>query len=65
MEIKSSTYYKKFLLLAAIIMIQLAARAQEKVTIPRIEGEIKFDGIVDDACWKNIKPFAIALNLYY
>ena len=39
---------KKIVLAAAIILLPLAARSQEQVSIPRISGELKFDGIVDE-----------------
>ncbi len=41
---------------AIIILITIssfpAAQSQELTSIPQINGEIKFDGIVDDACWE-------------
>ena len=38
------------------------AYAQESLTIPKIQGEFKFDGVVDDACWQNIKPFNMVMH---
>jgi len=35
---------------------------QERLIIPRIQGEIKFDGIVDDACWQNLQPLAMVMH---
>ena len=36
--------------------------SQEQISIPRINGEIKFDGIVDDACWQNTKPLQLVMH---
>lgn len=36
--------------------------SQEQISIARIDGEIKFDGIVDDACWHNIKPLQLVMH---
>ncbi len=36
--------------------------SQEQVTIPRIQGEIRFDGIVDDQCWQNIQPMQMVMH---
>ena len=37
-------------------------QAQENLTIPKIEGEFKFDGVVDDACWQNIAPLPMVMH---
>ena len=49
------TILKKFILLAVIIFSMIPAQSQELVSIPRINGDIKFDGTVDDACWQKIQ----------
>ena len=36
--------------------------SQESLTIPKIEGEFKFDGVVDDACWQNIAPLPMVMH---
>ena len=36
--------------------------SQEQISIPRIEGELKFDGNVDDVCWQNIKPLPLVMH---
>ena len=36
--------------------------SQGQLTIPRIKGEIRFDGIVDDACWQNIEPLQMVMH---
>ena len=37
--------------------------SQEQISVPRIDGEIKFDGIVDDACWQNVKPLKMVMHI--
>jgi hypothetical protein len=36
--------------------------AQEQITIPRIQGEYKFDGIIDDECWQRVPPFPLIMH---
>ena len=36
--------------------------SQERLIIPRITEEIRFDGIIDDPCWKNITPLALVMH---
>ncbi len=36
--------------------------SQEHVSISRMTGEFKFDGIVNDACWQNIKPLPMVMH---
>ena len=36
--------------------------SQERLTIPRIREEIRFDGIIDDPCWKNIAPLTMVMH---
>ncbi len=63
MGIKKASGYRKFFLLAVIAFFHLNSGAQDKITIPRIEGDLKFDGIVDDACWKNLKPLDLVMHI--
>ncbi|MBK7628958.1 MAG: carbohydrate binding family 9 domain-containing protein [Bacteroidales bacterium] len=53
---------KKFVLAAAIILLPLAARSQEQISIPRISGELKFDGIVDDASWNGVGVLPMVMH---
>jgi len=53
---------KKCILFAAIISSIMTAQSQELLTIPRIQGEIKFDGIVDDPCWQNLKTLPMVMH---
>jgi hypothetical protein len=38
------------------------ANAQESLTIPKIQGEFKFDGVVNDACWQNLQPLPMVMH---
>jgi hypothetical protein len=53
---------KKCILFAAIISSILNAQSQELLTIPRIQGEIKFDGTVDDPCWQDLKILPMVMH---
>ncbi|MBP1675335.1 MAG: putative rane associated hydrolase [Bacteroidetes bacterium] len=56
------TILKKSILLAVIIFSMIPLQSQELVSIPRIQGEIKFDGTVDDPCWQNIQPLQMVMH---
>lgn len=53
---------KRCILLLIFISSVFSADAQELFTIPRIKGEIKFDGIVNDQCWLDLKPVEIVMH---
>jgi len=36
--------------------------SQETLTIQKIQGEFKFDGVVDDACWQNLQPLPMVMH---
>jgi hypothetical protein len=36
--------------------------SQKQVQIPRLKGELKFDGVVNDPCWDNIKPLPMVMH---
>jgi len=57
-----TTIPKKFLFLAVIIFPMISVQAQDLVSIPRIQGEIRFDGTVNDPCWQNIEPFPMVMH---
>lgn len=57
-----TTILKKFLFLAVIIFSMISVQAQDLVSIPRIQGEIRFDGTVNDPCWQNIEPFPMVMH---
>jgi hypothetical protein len=53
---------KKCILIAIIISIPLTAGSQERISIPRILGEMKFDGLIDDLCWQNVSPLPMVMH---
>jgi hypothetical protein len=53
---------KQYFLFGVIILITINALSQERIAILRIHGEIKFDGIVDDAFWNNIQPLPMVMH---
>ena len=57
-----TTILKKSLLLVVILFIKFSVQAQDLVSIPRIQGEIKFDGIVNDPCWQKILPLQMVMH---
>ena len=36
--------------------------SQEQISVPKLEGEFKFDGIVDDPCWQNLVPVKMVMH---
>lgn len=57
-----TTILKKFLFLAVMIFSMISVQAQDLVSIPRIQGEIRFDGTVNDPCWQNIEPLPMVMH---
>jgi hypothetical protein len=57
-----TTILKKSVLLLGVIFSMMSMKAQELVSISRIDGEIKFDGKVDDQSWQNIKPLDMVMH---
>jgi Domain of unknown function (DUF5916) len=51
-----------FLISMCFFASALVAYPQNQISIPRINGEISFDGNVDDACWQNIKPLTMVMH---
>jgi hypothetical protein len=58
-----ATILKKSILLAVIISSKLSVQAQELVSIPRIQGEIIFDGTVNDPCWQHLQPLPMVMHI--
>ncbi|TAL63467.1 MAG: hypothetical protein EPN88_12245 [Bacteroidetes bacterium] len=58
-----SSLIKKYILFLVIILASITARSQERITIPRIQGDFKFDGTVDDECWQNIQPLQMVMHI--
>jgi len=55
--------YKLIFIFICFLSQEVSVYSQEQVSIPRIEGEFKFDGIVDDACWQNVKPVTMVMHI--
>jgi hypothetical protein len=53
---------KRGIIILITISSFLATQSQELTSIPRIEGEIKFDGIVDDFCWESAKALPMVMH---
>jgi hypothetical protein len=45
-----------------LLFVSVNSWSQERITIPRIKGELKFDGNVNDACWENITPLQMVMH---
>jgi hypothetical protein len=54
-------YYIGLIFTGLFIQIS-SANSQERITVPRIQGEIKFDGIINDECWKNLTPLDMVMH---
>jgi hypothetical protein len=52
----------KVVLLYVFGMCSEIVFSQDKILIPKIQGEFNFDGVVDDACWKNLKPVEMVMH---
>jgi hypothetical protein len=50
------------LFFAGFISSVITAHSKELLTIPGIQGEIKFDGRVDDPCWMNLTPLQMVMH---
>jgi hypothetical protein len=50
--------FLSFVCLAAVTHIAYS----QHVSIPRINGELKFDGNMNDVCWQNIMPFPMVMH---
>ncbi|MBK7628957.1 MAG: carbohydrate binding family 9 domain-containing protein [Bacteroidales bacterium] len=46
----------------AIFLVPVTAKCQDKIKITRIQGEFRFDGTVDDECWKNALPLSLIMH---
>jgi hypothetical protein len=53
---------KIYLIFAISLANTLSAYSQEQISISRIDGEIQFDGNINDACWQNVKPLAMVMH---
>jgi hypothetical protein len=57
-----STDFKKYFLFTLFVSANIIASSQDRITIDRIQGDIKFDGSVDDSCWANVKPLQMVMH---
>jgi hypothetical protein len=57
-----SRFLKNSMVFAGLMTLFLPALCQEQISIPRIEGEIKFDGFIDDACWQKLQPLNMVMH---
>jgi len=62
MKLEKASDFLKCIVITIVFIVPITARSQDRMTIPKINGEIKFDGNVDDACWQNIEPFAMVMH---
>ncbi len=53
---------KIFLSIICFIAHAALVYSQEQISIPRIDGELRFDGSVDDACWQNVRPLTMVMH---
>lgn len=51
-----------FLNLIVLIGLSVDLMSQERLNIPRIQGEFNFDGIVDDPCWNVVSPLPMVVH---
>jgi hypothetical protein len=54
---------KKCILCTIIISSFITVQSQELTSIPRIKGDLKFDGIVDDPCWEVAKALPMVMHI--
>ena len=55
-------YYKIILVIGMSLVTASLVRAQEMLSIQKIQGELKFDGLVDDACWDQIEQLPMTMH---
>jgi hypothetical protein len=55
-------FIKIYIILVGLLARNIIVAAQEQISIPRLEGEIKFDGKVDEPAWQKIKPLPMVMN---
>lgn len=53
---------RKILIFSWLLTLAQFVYSQEQVTVSRIDGEFKFDGIVNDECWQNVKPLSMVMH---
>jgi hypothetical protein len=53
---------KYSMVFGSLMALVVPALSQEQMSVSRIEGEIKFDGFIDDACWQKIQPLNMVMH---
>lgn len=53
---------RKFILLTSAFFLIVSLHAQERMIIPMINGGFRFDGLLDDDCWKNIESLPMVVQ---
>ncbi len=54
--------FKCCLILVSLMVISQLGYSQGQISIQRINGDFKFDGVVDDNCWQNLKPLQMVMH---
>ena len=54
--------FTKILFLTYLLVQVAVGYSQEQIIIPSINGEFKFDGNVDDDCWRNVNPLSMVMH---
>jgi hypothetical protein len=54
--------FRFFLILICPLLLTRVAYSQSQISISRIEGELKFDGNIDDASWQKVKPLRMVMH---
>ena len=54
--------FKCCLILVSLMVISPLGYSQGQISIQRINGDFKFDGVVDDNCWQNLKPLQMVMH---
>ena len=62
MTVKLFFDFIKYTLLVFVFFTPVDSLSQERITIPVLKGEIKFDGVVDDAAWDNIGQLKMVMH---
>lgn len=52
-----------FLALLSLCYLSLSGKAQEPMVVPRFAGDLRLDGVVDEAGWKEIVPLPVAMHI--
>ena len=48
--------------IATMLLAANTVKSQETLSIPRIQEEFRFDGLVNDPCWVNVQPLSMTMH---